>query len=405
MRTVLPLRGALGLAVVLTALTGVGTAAADDPSVSEIQVRLVETRQELNGLYARSAAASERLNGATVALDQARVDLVEHRAEQRSARAVVQEQRDAVAEMTVERLQSGTTGRAVASMLDGSTPDVLLQRASANTAVDEAMTAVLDDLDARQTVLDSATGAVESALADQEAATAQQRAARADISEAISRAEQMQSSAEAERETLLRQLATARDTSVAEVTRAQDVIDERLDRAGPAAPESAAPAAEPPADEAQSPAPAPAPAPAATPPRAKPTPAPKPPSNPAPASGGRVERAIAFARQQLGEPYVWGGAGPSSWDCSGLTMRAWQAAGVSLPHYAGSQFTATRKVPVSQIKRGDLLFWSNGGAGSIYHAAMYLGSGQMIQAPRPGRGVEIVPLTYWIKPDLASRPG
>ena len=92
--------------------------------------------------------------------------------------------RDAVAEMTVERLQSGTTGRAVASMLDGSTPDVLLQRASANTAVDEAMTAVLDDLDARETVLDSATGAVESALADQEAATAQQRAARADISEA-----------------------------------------------------------------------------------------------------------------------------------------------------------------------------------------------------------------------------
>ncbi len=403
MRTVSPLCGALGLAVVLTAATGVGPAAADDPSVSEIQVRLVETRQELNGLFARSAAASERLNGATVARDQARAELVEHRAEQRSALAVVQEQRDVVGAMTVERLQTGTTARAVASMLDGSTPDVLLERASANTAVDEAMTSVLDDLDARETVLSAATRSVESALAEQEAATTQQATARADIDEAIARAEEMQSSAEAERASLLRQLASAQDSTVAEVTRAQDVIDERLDRAGPAAADPAVPAAAPPAEEAQ--APAPAPAPTRSTPRPTPKPKPKPPSNPPPASGSKVETAIAFARQQLGEPYVWGGAGPGSWDCSGLTMRAWQAAGVSLPHYAGSQFTATRQVPASQIRRGDLLFWSNGSAGSIYHSALYLGNGQMIHAPRPGRGVEIVPLSYWIQPDLASRPG
>ncbi len=117
-----------------------------------------------------------------------------------------------------------------------------------------------------------------------------------------------------------------------------------------------------------------------------------------------MEKAIAFARAQLGEPYKWGGAGPGSWDCSGLTMRAWQAAGINLPHYAGAQYANTEPVPIKKIVRGDLLYWSDGGPGSIYHEALYLGNNQMIHAPRPGRGVEIVSLNYWIKPDLAVPP-
>ena len=60
---------------------------------------------------------------------------------------------------------------------------------------------------------------------------------------------------------------------------------------------------------------------------------------------------------------------------------------------------------VGSVQRGDLVFWSNGSAKSIYHVAMYLGGGKMIHAPRPGRNVEIVSITYWIKPDLAARPG
>ena len=86
-------------------------------------------------------------------------------------------------------------------------------------------------------------------------------------------------------------------------------------------------------------------------------------------------------------------------------MKAWAAAGVSIPHYGGAQYTSTRKVSVKDIRRGDLLFWSNGSAGSIYHVAMYLGGGKMIHAPRTGRDVEIVSVNYWIRPDRASRPG
>ena len=85
---------------------------------------------------------------------------------------------------------------------------------------------------------------------------------------------------------------------------------------------------------------------------------PKPPAtspNP-PAPSGGAAAAIRFARAQLGEPYVWGAAGPSSWDCSGLTMGAWAAAGVYLPHYSVAQYAATTPISYSQLKPGDLIY-------------------------------------------------
>ncbi len=340
----------------------------------------------------RSAAAAEQLNGATYRLEQARVDLARRQAAQEQAQASVDDYRDDVATMTVERLQTHVAGRSLVSILDGQQPTDMLQQASARSALDEAMAAELDALDGRQVALDAVTRAVAAAVADQARARAEQVSAQRTIDESIARAEQMKTSAEAERGTLLRQLAVAQDRPVAEVTQAQDQLDARVDEAGPD-PTTSTPASTPTATPKATPEPAP-------------KPAPKPePADPPPASGNKVEQAIAFARAQLGEKYRWGGAGPSSWDCSGLTMRAWQSAGVGMSHYAGSQYTGFTKVPVSKIKRGDLLFWSDGSARSIYHVAMYLGGGQMIHSPRPGRTVEIVPLTYWIKPDLASRPG
>jgi len=122
------------------------------------------------------------------------------------------------------------------------------------------------------------------------------------------------------------------------------------------------------------------------------------------APAGSAAQAIAFARAQIGEPYVWGAAGPSSWDCSGLTMQAWASAGVSLPHYSAAQYSATRPVSLSAIRPGDLLFWSRGSANSIYHVGIYAGGGMMIDAPRPGRTVEYVSIYSWTAPDLAGRP-
>jgi len=134
-------------------------------------------------------------------------------------------------------------------------------------------------------------------------------------------------------------------------------------------------------------------------------PADPPPSGnpPSPASG--VARALAFARAQIGEPYVWGAAGPNSWDCSGLTMGAWRAGGISLPHYSVAQYSQSTPISRSQLRPGDLVFWgSSGSPSSIYHVALYAGNGMIIQAPRTGRDVEEVSMYYWITPNFFARP-
>ncbi len=376
-----------GLAIALVlALASTTSARADKPTVSELQVQLVESRQQLNDLYARSAAASERLNGAKYELEAAKKAVTRHRAEVASARKKLQAQEVVVAAMTVEQLQSGSAASRLSAMFSSSGPQQLLERASAYASTNEATVAKIATLTARRVVLDSAAQAAQDALDAQNKATAEHKAAKAEIEQAIAKAERAASTASRERHRLLVQLAEASGTTVDEVTEAQDEIDEQLDESGPSTP----------------PRPGPDPKPTPTPTRT--TAPPPPPPNPPPPSGSKVEKAIAFAKAQLGEPYKWGAAGPSYWDCSGLTMRAWGAAGVSLSHYAGAQYTSTKAVPVSKIVRGDLLYWSDGGAKSIYHVAMYLGSGQMIHAPRPGRDVEIVSVNYWIKPDLASRP-
>jgi peptidoglycan DL-endopeptidase CwlO len=111
---------------------------------------------------------------------------------------------------------------------------------------------------------------------------------------------------------------------------------------------------------------------------------------PPPSAGGAAGVAVAAAESQLGVPYVWGGESPGvGFDCSGLTSWAWGQAGVSLPHYSGSQMADTTPVPVSDLEPGDLLFYGPGGS---EHVAMYIGNGEMIEAPYTGAYVWITGL-------------
>ncbi|MFC7306788.1 C40 family peptidase [Streptomyces monticola] len=101
---------------------------------------------------------------------------------------------------------------------------------------------------------------------------------------------------------------------------------------------------------------------------------------------GAAAKAVAFARSQLGTPYVWGGDGPSEggFDCSGLTQAAYRAAGITIPRVAQPQFDHGPRVPRgSQIQPGDLLFFGSG-PNRITHVGIYSGDGRMIDAPRPG---------------------
>ncbi len=99
-----------------------------------------------------------------------------------------------------------------------------------------------------------------------------------------------------------------------------------------------------------------------------------------------AQKAIAYARAQLGKPYVYAAAGPNSFDCSGLTMMAWRAGGVALPHWSVAQFAQAKKIPASQARPGDLLFYAYdvSNPGTIHHVALYIGGGMMIHAPHTG---------------------
>jgi peptidoglycan DL-endopeptidase CwlO len=114
-----------------------------------------------------------------------------------------------------------------------------------------------------------------------------------------------------------------------------------------------------------------------------------PVSIPVPPSSGIGGAAVAAAESYLGVPYVWGGASRGGVDCSGLTMLAYAAVGVSLPHYSGGQMAASTPVPVGSLEPGDLLFYGPGGS---EHVAMYIGGGMMIEAPYTGAVVHITPV-------------
>ncbi|MFJ1734872.1 NlpC/P60 family protein [Streptomyces sp. NPDC088254] len=96
--------------------------------------------------------------------------------------------------------------------------------------------------------------------------------------------------------------------------------------------------------------------------------------------GTKAAKALAYARAQIGKPYVWGATGPDSYDCSGLTKAAWKAAGVSLPRTTYDQVGAGTTVSVADARPGDLIFFYD----DVTHVGLYIGNGMMIHAPKPG---------------------
>ncbi|MGH3367492.1 MAG: NlpC/P60 family protein [Nocardioidaceae bacterium] len=114
--------------------------------------------------------------------------------------------------------------------------------------------------------------------------------------------------------------------------------------------------------------------------------------------------AVRFALAQIGDPYVWAAAGPDSWDCSGLTMAAWSAAGRTLPHYSAAQYLQTTPITESDLRPGDLVFWAeSSGPMAIFHVALYIGNEQVVHAPRPGTSVRIEGMRSWDEPDYFGR--
>ncbi len=117
-----------------------------------------------------------------------------------------------------------------------------------------------------------------------------------------------------------------------------------------------------------------------------------PATGPAPPPNGGASAAVYWAEQELGKPYQYGGSGPDSFDCSGLTMWAWEHAGVSLPHSSNEQYDDTARVSQSDLRPGDLIFENWGGGGPApSHVGIYVGNGQMVVADHTGTNVAYQP--------------
>lgn len=117
----------------------------------------------------------------------------------------------------------------------------------------------------------------------------------------------------------------------------------------------------------------------------------------APSTAG--QRALAYAKDQIGKPYAWGAQGPSSFDCSGLTAQAWAHAGHPIPRTSQDQWHRLPHVPVREVRPGDLVIYY----AEATHVALYAGDGKVVHAPRPGETVQLAPIA--VNPVLgAVRP-
>jgi len=124
---------------------------------------------------------------------------------------------------------------------------------------------------------------------------------------------------------------------------------------------------------------------------------------------GVARTAIQFALGEVGKPYVWGATGPNTYDCSGLMLRAFEAAGIDLPRVSWQQFKAGGHVPLEQAEPGDLLFYATDPSdpATIHHVMLYAGDGKVVEAPYSGESVRVrpVPYEYHELVPLATRPG
>ena len=360
---------------------------------------------------AKQVKAAERYNGARWAFQQARRDARVADRHARIAAADAKHQRHAYAATVVTSYELGPSFSPLSALQgdDGvaSVVDTMSSLQNAQAAMDHTY----DSYTASSTLAGVALEQAKTARAKAATLATQARSARDQAAAAAAAADQASHEIAARKTQLIHRLAKLQHVSVSLAEQRQAGIERAARRAAQRAAEKkareeAAQKAAAQAAQAQqgsssdSPSPTSDPTPGPSGPAGPPNPPAEPP---APASG--ATGAIDFARSQIGDPYVWGAAGPNAWDCSGLTMGAWRAGGISLPHYAVAQYAQSTPISRSALRPGDLVFWgSSSSPSSIYHVALYVGNGMIIQAPRTGEDVQEVSIYYWIAPNFFARP-
>ena len=394
--------------------------------VGAIKASLLMANQRLEQAAVQAAQASEAYNGAMWRLQLAKEDVQTAKAEAQKAREAVADQRAAIGALVAASYQQSSDLTALGAMMSADGPEGVLDQYAAFHGASESLKADYDRYAASEALARVFERKAQEARATQEKLAQEANAAKGAATAAANAAQTAAAQITAEKDELIRELASAQNISVRLATKRQGALEEiareqaasraRAEadvaarkqarheaavagKARAAAKERAARARREQDQDRDRDKSKPAPAPSAP-----PAPAPPAPPPPAPSGSGGAQQAIAYAQAQLGEPYVWGAAGPDSWDCSGLTMAAWASAGVSLPHYSVAQYYTGTPISSYDLRPGDLVFWgSSSSPESIYHEGMYIGNGMMIHAPRTGRSVEMVSMYYWIPPNFFAR--
>ena len=406
-------RAGLASAVTLAAVLGIaGGAIADDPYPSKQQVQqakdqvtaqqgsLAAVRQQLAA--AESAASSageqaeiaaERYNGALWKLGLAKKAARKASARAAAAHKRVTDQRAGIANLVVRSYQDGTSLNTMTAMLGGGGPEDVMAKTGVVAMAGDSLQADYQRFLGLSAAAERAEAAAKTAESKAAGIAATAKSQRAAAAAAAQRAQSLSDAVAAKRDEVVTALAKAQHTSIALASQRQAALEaiarkkaaeEARKRREAAAAKAAAEAAKNQGSDSSG--------------STSTT-----NSDPAVPKGSGVAAAIAYAKAQLGKPYLWAAAGPDRFDCSGLTMMAWRQGGIYLPHFSGAQYDRTTPVSISNAKPGDLLFWSyNGRPSGIHHVALYIGGGTFIEAPHTGANVRYNTLDNFY-PDFAGR--
>ncbi len=290
---------------------------------------LVRVRQEVEQLQEDAAEAGENAQAAKVQLAKLKSQLSSVQQEAEAQKASVDSIRRSLASIAVARYKSTGLGEGV-ELLFSSDPSLYLSSAGSLENITRKQSAELRKYATAKQRLDATSLTVEDKLRLVQAAEARYRAQAAQVKRKLEQAEELLSKLEKkDRERLLKLQAmdeAERQAYSREQARLANTVS------------------------------------------------------------GRAGVALRYAFKQIGDNYVWGAAGPIRWDCSGLTMRSYEQAGVRLPHSSRAQFGYGRSIARSNLLPGDLVFFGS----PISHVGIYVGKNKMVHAPRPGAKVQIV---------------
>ena len=377
-------------------------------SVAQIEVKLAEVNASAATAMQNAQIAGEDLNEANIALNEATATANQASADADAAEAAFQEGKQQIASVAQAAYRNGGgTLDALAPYLDSDGLRSVETKQAGISSFSASAEAKMQNVAALEQVAKVTRDAANTALANQKAATDEVQKRTDAANQAATAAQNEAARVAAQRGAYVQELATKQNTTVELINEREAALEAERQEAARIAAEQAAAAA-----EAQRQADAAAAAERAAAADASssydddgdddysysaPSYSYEEPSYSAPSySGGGADTAIATAKSYLGVPYVWGGESYGGVDCSGLTMLAWESAGVDLPHLSRAQYGYGTHVPIGSMEAGDLIFWSSNGTQSgIYHVAIYLGGGQMIEAPTFGVPVRITGVYSW----------